>query len=87
MIAVVIPYRPSDPHRERNARWVIDHYRQLPYPVIVSDHDGEWSKGEAVAAGIAQTDADRLVIADADSFVTNLADAIATPARWRCRCP
>jgi hypothetical protein len=58
-------------------RWITDRYRRL-HPDWELHHgrcDGEWSKGAAVADGLARTDADVIVIADSDSFVADLTPA------------
>lgn len=87
-VAIVTPYRPGDPWRERNWRHVSGHYaRHHPWPHIAADTPGEWSKGAALNAAVAGTDADILVMADADSFtspgaVEAAVQAVADGAPW-----
>lgn len=72
-VAVLIPFDArSDEHRARAFEYVLDRYHRVhpEWPVVhgsaISD---EWSKGAAVAELAARTDAEVLVIADADSFL------------------
>lgn len=84
-VAVVVPWRGGCPHRERALSWVVTKY-QTTHPtwqVVLGEHTADqWCKAEAVTAGLALTDADRLVIADADCWVDNLADAVNSSAPW-----
>lgn len=69
--AVLIPHGGICPYRARALAWVVQHYqRHHPWPIHIGTSDEPWSKGAAVADALIQTDADMLVIADADSFVT-----------------
>jgi hypothetical protein len=69
-VAVVIPSNPCDEWRERALAYVRSWYTDvLGVEPIIGTCDGEWSKGTAIANGVAQTDADVLVLADADSFI------------------
>lgn len=62
--SVLIPWRSGCPHREAALRWVIPQY---PWPVFAGCPAGEeWCKAEAVGYALDITDADVLVIADAD---------------------
>lgn len=77
-VAVIIPVGGEDPNRLESLEWVTNRYKAL-HPDWEIHHgrcDGEWSKGAAVADGVARTDADVLVIADGDSFVPDLAPAV-----------
>lgn len=71
-ISVVVPYRSECPWRARAWSWIRDRYLDLhpSWELIEATCDGEaWSKGAAVADGVEHATGDRLVIADADSFV------------------
>lgn len=77
-VAIVIPVGGEDPARVEALRWITNRYRRL-HPDWEIHHGhcrGEWSKGTAVADGLARTDADVLVIADGDSFVPDLTEAV-----------
>lgn len=79
-VAVVIPVGGEDPHRAESLEWITARYRRL-HPDWELHHgrcDGGWSKGAAVADGLARTDADVIVIADGDSFVPDLGPAVQT---------
>lgn len=73
---VVIPTRAGDEWRARALafvlEWYADKHPELPVVLGELDPDAEWSKGAAVAAGIEELGpVDVLVLADADSFVTD----------------
>lgn len=75
--AVVIPTATAgDEWRARALAWTLEEYAQaLPdVPVVLGElgADEEWSKGAAVAAGVAEVPgAEVLVLADADSYLTD----------------
>lgn len=80
-VAVVVPWRGGCPHRERALTWLLD--RLDGWSVVLGEHtDGEWCKAAAVADGLAKTDADMIVIHDADVWVPNLDDAVANCRTW-----
>jgi hypothetical protein len=66
VIAVVVPWQPGCVQREAAWTLVRQRYEALGWPIFVGCCEGEWSKGRAVADALAYTDADVLVIADAD---------------------
>lgn len=71
-VAVIIPWRSEDPTRLRGRDFVVRRYRHLfpTWQLILAElPSGAWSKGTAVALGRDRTDADVLVIADADCLV------------------
>lgn len=70
-VAVIVPYRAGQPERDRNWAHVRQHYAdQHPdWELIHADTEGRWSKGAAVNAAAARTDAEIRVIADADSIL------------------
>lgn len=74
-VAIVMPIRPEDEWRERAFRYVVDWYRShFPkWRFVVCTTEGEWSKGAALVHGVAgdARDVQTLVIADADSFLTD----------------
>lgn len=71
-VDVIVPASTSDDaHRLASRQWVVRRYRTLhaDWPVAVALHTGPWCKAEAVNPIAADSDADVLVLADADSFV------------------
>lgn len=72
MIAVVIPFTPGlCAHRDRAHEYVTARLAAFhpDWPIVTGSCAGEWSKGEAVADALTRTDADVIVMHDADSFV------------------
>lgn len=80
-VAIVVPYAvehcTDDPcehltHRDDVWTWVRawyeHHFPEIPIVVASDPGSGAWSKGRAVRAAIDQTDADVLIVADADSI-------------------
>lgn len=84
-VAVIIPWRAGCERRQRALSWVT---RQLDdkhpdWPVILGEHnDGEWCKAKAVEHGLSQTGADAIIIHDADVWVPNLAETVASCKTW-----
>lgn len=87
-VAVVVPFDPGEPHRDRNwawarARWADTH----PDWSIVEGRCGAegWSKGAAVADAVARADAEILVVADADVWCDTVGagvDKVDAGASW-----
>jgi hypothetical protein len=77
--AVLVPWRPGCAHREAAWRHLKAlHARSHPWPVIEgAPADGEWSKATAVADALSKTDADVLIVADADVWTDGLPAAVA----------
>ena len=76
-LAIVIPARPSDPWRAAALNYVEHWYARyfLEAELLVGgDVEGEWSKGAAVRSLVDRTEANTLVIADADSFLVDVTD-------------
>lgn len=76
--AILIPWRDTGcPHRQRAFEYVTARYRTEGYDVAVGVHEeGPWRKAEAVVAALDATDAEVLVIADADVWCDGLPQAI-----------
>lgn len=73
-VAVIAPWRPGDAHREAAWDWVRTH---LPYEVIEGHcPPGPWVKALAVQDAIDRTDADVLVLHDADVWCPGLPEAL-----------
>lgn len=88
-VAVVVPWRPGGcPHREAAWRWLRQHWAST-YPgweVIEGGcPDGPWIKALAVRDALAHTDADVIVLADADVWTEGVAaavDVVAARGGW-----
>lgn len=66
-VPVIVPWRPGDEHREMLWDFVRGKWEEHRYgPIIETDSVGEWSRGEAINRGVAQTDAEVFIVADAD---------------------
>lgn len=66
-IPVIVPLRPDGGHRDLLWAFVKGKFEEYGYgPIIESDSEGEWSRGEAINRGVAQTDAEVFIVADAD---------------------
>jgi len=76
-VAVVVPWRP-DPHRERLWSFLRPRWDALGYEVVEGSCpvDGSWCKAVAVADGIARTQADVIVVADADVWCDGVPAAV-----------
>ena len=71
-IALVVPWRGGDPDRERAWIWLSTWWAKA-WPdwdlVMGQAPDGPWCKAAALADALGRTDADTLVVADADVYV------------------
>lgn len=66
-IPVIVPLRPDQGHRDGLWRFVRSRFVEHGYhPIIESDSEGDWSRGEAINRGVARTDAEVFIVADAD---------------------
>lgn len=75
-VTVLIPWRPGCPHRDRNLHHILNLYQHNGWHTCLTTHlTGPWSKGSAVAAA-GPLDG-LVVIADADVWCHELADAVA----------
>jgi hypothetical protein len=73
-VAVLIPYAGGDTHRALALDWVRLRYE---WPVVIGTGDADkWCKADAVARALQQTDADTLVVADADVWTPNVDEAV-----------
>lgn len=84
-VAVVIPWRAGCAHRERAAEWVLSRYtwNHPDWLITIGVHDnGPWCKAAAVADALDRTDADTLVIADADVWCDELEHAVNRCETW-----
>jgi hypothetical protein len=76
--AVVVPCRLGDAHREAAWSWVRSRYEahHPDWQIVTGDCDGPWIKADAVADALTRTDADTLLIADADVWCDGLTKAV-----------
>jgi hypothetical protein len=78
-VAIIIPLDRStldmvgDPFRARAYGYVMRHLAPLGAEIVVGVCDGEWCKATAVADALTRTDADMLVVHDADVVVSLIA--------------
>jgi hypothetical protein len=78
-VAVLVPWRGGDPARERACDWVLARYRdQFPSwdLQLCEAPDGTWSKAASVNPVLAETDAEVVVVADADVWTDGLERAV-----------
>jgi hypothetical protein len=82
--AVVVPWRPGDAHREAAWSWVRSRYEaeHPTWQVVPGTCTGPWVKAHAVADALTRTDADRILIADADCWSNRLAWALDQLDEW-----
>lgn len=77
-VAVLIPWRDVNcPHRRRALEFTHARYEAAGWPVVIGRHEtGRWCKAAAVADALSQTQAQVLVVADADCFTEGLSGAV-----------
>ncbi len=77
-VAVLIPWRDTGcEHRTRACAFVLSRYANTSWPVVIGRHDdGPWCKALAVADALAQTQAEILIVADADIWTDGLPAAV-----------
>lgn len=83
-VAVVVPCRLEDDHRRAAWSWVRNRYAEHhpDWEVVTGTCTGPWVKAHAVADALAKTDADRLLIADADCWSDGLRKAVDGLDEW-----
>ncbi|WP_406200146.1 hypothetical protein OG331_25215 [Streptomyces sp. NBC_01017] len=86
-VAVLVPWRPDGGSRQSVWAWVRRQWARWPDWQIVTGAcpDGPWSKGAAVADALRQTNADVLVVADADVWTVGTLDAVDEVVSGRAR--
>jgi hypothetical protein len=78
-VAVLVPFTSEEPWRVRARDHVIASYRGQGYDVAEGACPDPWRKAVAVADALGQTDAEMLVVADADCL-TDIGPAVAAVA-------
>lgn len=78
MVAVVVPWLGGCSHRERAWRWVREQYRthHPDWQIILAPGPKPWCKAEAVGPAIDATDAEVVVVADADCWSEGIGKAV-----------
>lgn len=88
VVAVVVPWRPGCEHRETawswvRRRWAVEH---PDWEIVEGLHrELQWCKAEAVARALDRTDADVLVVADADVWCDRVGLAVDQVTQGRVR--
>lgn len=82
-VETIIPWRAGCPHRTAALHlirrlWARTH---PSWTVTVAEHDGPWCKAAAVMPAVARSDADTIIVADADVWVDDIDQMIGT-GRW-----
>lgn len=84
-VAVVIPFAGDCPHRLRALDWLTGRLtdRHPDWDVVIGRGDADrWVKADAVADGLAHTDADMLIVHDADVWCDATPEAVERCERW-----
>lgn len=76
-VAVLVPFRGGDPHRDRAWSWVRSRYEQAGFDIVVGTSNAAgFSRTQAILDARHQADADVLIVADADVWPEGLDDGI-----------
>lgn len=76
-VEVVVPWRPGCHHRTVALHHVLNLYRTAGFTPTVAGYDADpWVKARAVTPAVEASDADLIVMADADCWPTNLHEAL-----------
>lgn len=76
-VDVLIPWQPGCPYRLRALGWVLDRYVAGGWhPIVGTCPPGPWCKALAVAEALQSSDAEVVVVADADVWCTELQRAV-----------
>jgi hypothetical protein len=78
-VAVIVPFRGGCPHRQRAWQWVREQYIST-HPdwevVEASAPRGPWCKGAAVTPAVETSEAEIVIVADADVWCDGLERAV-----------
>jgi hypothetical protein len=77
-VEVIVPWLPGCPHRERAWNYLEPLYE---WPVTIAQGGSPWVKAEAVTPAVDASDAEIVVVADADCHTNGLSEAIAAVRR------
>lgn len=86
-VSVVVPWRDADEHRMAAWEWVAERWAETGYEVVIASDErtGLFNRSAAVMHGMAKATGDVIVVADADTWMPRVADAvdaIRAGARW-----
>jgi hypothetical protein len=74
VVEVLIPWRGGCPHRERALAWCSARY---PWKATLAVGPEPWVKGQAIAPALERSEADVVVVADADVWCDHVEEAVA----------
>ena len=72
-VEIVVPWAGECPHRKRARDWVC---ARLPFPVTITEGPDPWCKAAAVNPAVEASDAEIVVVSDADVWAEGLEAAI-----------
>jgi hypothetical protein len=77
-VEVIISWRPGDPQRERNLRWVLEKWERVGWSVTLTGqgNTGPWCRAADVTPAVEASSADIIVVADADCWTDGIHDAV-----------
>ena len=76
-VLVAVPFRPSSQEREVALSWVLERWHRDGFETSVGEPpEGPWNKALAVRAAIDGSDADILIVSDADVYCSGVDDAV-----------
>ena len=73
MIEVIVPWRGGCPHREAAWRWARQRYT---WPVVEAPGGDPWIKGAALMPAVESSEAEIIVMADADVWCDELPETV-----------
>lgn len=73
MVEVLVPFAGTCPHRKAALDWTTARY---PWPVTIAPASAPWSKADAVMPAAEASDAEIVVVADADCWTPGLSLAV-----------
>lgn len=78
-VEVVMSWRPGDPRREANLRWVLARWSLAGWPVTLTgmENEGPWCRAADVTPAVEASSADIIIVADADCWTDGIHDAVA----------
>lgn len=80
---MIIPWRGGCDHRARALRWVLEQLRTAGFEVRLAESpEGPWCKAAAVNPAVLVSDADVVVVHDADVWCDGLPDAVKHVETW-----
>lgn len=86
-VSLIVPYRPVGLERPRNWAWCQARWETLlpdAKLVVCDSGDDPFNRGRSINQGVERSEGDLLIIADADTAISDVADllALATTGAW-----